>query len=107
MKAVRREEQRKAAHIGKYAAQIQLPHSSKAVKYLENSAVERDLKQVLLATQPETVYLHNPADKHDTHIAVFTRCLKALRSLSKDRRPKKVYGGEVWRNLDWLQDDDK
>jgi LmbE family N-acetylglucosaminyl deacetylase len=107
MKTVRREEQRKAAHIGDYSAQIQLSHPSKSVKDPQNTSVTSDLREVLLATCPEVVYLHNPADKHDTHIAVLTHCLKALRSLPKELRPKKVYGGEVWRSLDWLLDADK
>jgi hypothetical protein len=50
------------------------------------------------------VYLHNPADKHDTHIAVLHRCLEALRSLPAERRPRRVLGVEVWRDLDWLDD---
>lgn len=107
MKAVRREEQRKAAHIGEYSVQIQLSHPSKSVKDPQNASVTADLRKVLLATRPEIVYLHNPADKHDTHIAVLTHCLKALRSLPRELRPKKVYGGEVWRGLDWLLDTDK
>ena len=53
------------------------------------------------------VYLHNPADKHDTHVACFLRCLTALRSLPARLQPKAVYGCEVWRNLDWLVDADK
>jgi hypothetical protein len=53
------------------------------------------------------VYLHQPADKHDTHIAVLLRCLTALRALPVERRPKRVLGCEVWRDLDWLVDADK
>ncbi len=107
IKAVRRGEQRKAAVLGEYSVQIQLQHSSKSVKDLQNQTIVSDLHKVLLATQPEIVYLHNPTDKHDTHIAVLTHCLKALRLLPKSLRPNKLYGGEVWRNLDWLLDDDK
>jgi hypothetical protein len=57
--------------------------------------------------RPQVVYLHNPADKHDTHVAVFLRCLEALRSLPAEHRPAEVYGCEVWRDLDWLVDADK
>jgi hypothetical protein len=53
------------------------------------------------------VYLHNPADKHDTHVAVLARCLEALRGLPTGARPKRVLGCEVWRDLDWLVDTDK
>ncbi len=107
MKAVRQAEQRRAAKIGEYAAVIQLAHPSRLVKRAKAAAVDDDLAAVLRATQPHTVYLHNPADKHDTHVAVFLRCLQALRALPEARRPQQVYGCEVWRDLDWLTDADK
>lgn len=107
MKAVRREEQRRAAKLGKYAAVIQLAHPSSVVKDAANSAVRDELTAIVAACRAEVVYLHNPADKHDTHVAVFLRSLEALRLLPKSRRPKQVLGCEVWRNLDWLVDTDK
>ena len=107
MKAVRREEQRRAAKLGKYSAVIQLAHPSSAVKDAANSVVRDELAAIVAACRAEMVYLHNPADKHDTHVAVFLRSLEALRSLPKSRRPKQVLGCEVWRNLDWLVDTDK
>ena len=107
MKAVRRAEQRRAARLGKYAAVIQLGHPSAVVKDARSPAVRADLAAILSAASPHTVYLHNPADKHDTHIAVFLRSLEALRALPKSRRPRVVYGCEVWRDLDWLKDADK
>lgn len=107
MKAVRREEQRRAAKLGQYAAVIQLAHPSATVKNPKIEIVRADLRAILAACRPEVVYLHNPADKHDTHVAVFLRCLEALRALPKSRRPKRVLGCEVWRNLDWLVDTDK
>jgi len=107
MKTVRRTEQRKAAKLGRYAAMIQLAHPSAVVKDARSPAVRADLAAILRATRPRTVYLHNPADKHDTHVAVLQRCLEALRSLPPADRPEQVYGCEVWRNLDWLVDADK
>ena len=107
MKAVRREEQRRAAKLGKYSAVIQLAHPSAAVKDAANSVVRDELSAIVAACRAEVVYLHNPADKHDTHVAVFLRSLAALRTLPKARRPKQVLGCEVWRNLDWLVDTDK
>jgi LmbE family N-acetylglucosaminyl deacetylase len=107
MKAVRRDEQRRAAKLGKYSAVIQLAHPSKVVKDTRTEIVRADLTAILKACEAEVVYLHNPADKHDTHVAVFLRCLEALRALPKSRRPKQVLGCEVWRNLDWLVDTDK
>lgn len=107
MKTVRRDEQRRAARLGKYSAAIQLAHPSKVVKDANTDVVRTDLAAILRACRAEIVYLHNPADKHDTHIAVLLRCLEALRKLPRNQRPKRVYGCEVWRNLDWLVDTDK
>ncbi len=107
MQAVRRREQRKAARLGGYSIQIQLAHSSAAVKRRGQPAVAGDLRQVFAGCRPDVVYLHNPADKHDTHVAVFLRCLEAIRSLPKPQRPRHVYGCEVWRDLDWLPDLEK
>ena len=53
------------------------------------------------------MYLHNLADKHDTHVSAALRAIAALRALPREIRPRKVYGCEVWRDLDWLMDDDK
>lgn len=107
MKGVRRDEQRRAAELGRYAAQVQLAHPSAIVKDPRDVRVVDDLRTLLGAMSPRVVYLHNPADKHDTHIAVFLRSLAALRSLPAERRPARVLGCEVWRNLDWLVDADK
>lgn len=108
MMAVRRDEQNKAAFIGDYAAQLQLDYSSSVVRAEDESApVVEDLLNILKITQPTTVYLHNPADKHSTHIGVLKRCIAALRQLPAEMRPPHIYGCEVWRDLDWMLDDDK
>jgi hypothetical protein len=77
------------------------------VKSAKSAAVRGDLAAIFAACPAKIVYLHNPADKHDTHVAVFLRCLEALRALPKAKRPQQVLGCEVWRNLDWLVDTDK
>ncbi|MBI5380892.1 MAG: PIG-L family deacetylase [Opitutae bacterium] len=107
MQNVRRTEQRKAAYIGDYSIQLQLAHPSSAVKDPKNADVQSDLATILAGCTPEVVYLHQPADKHDTHIGVFAHALRALRAMPAARRPKKVYGCEVWRDLDWMVDADK
>ncbi len=107
MMAVRRKEQKKAAFVGEYAAQVLLNHPSAAVKDSANTAVADDLTAVLEATQPDVVYTHNPADKHDTHVGVTLRLVDAIRRLPATSRPKKLYGCEVWRDLDWIIDADK
>ncbi len=107
MQKVRLTEQRKAAYVGDYACQFQLGFTSAEVKNPSERAVVEDLKQILHATEPEVVYLHNPADKHDTHIGVLLRSIAALRAVRDSSVPKKVYGCEVWRDLDWMPDDAK
>jgi LmbE family N-acetylglucosaminyl deacetylase len=107
MQGVRRIEQRKAAVVGGYSAQIQLDYTSSAVKDPKQKGVQEDLVTILRATRPRVVYLHNLADKHDTHVAVTLRALAALRAIDDDARPKRVYGCEVWRDLDWLVDTEK
>ncbi|MFM1748876.1 MAG: hypothetical protein RLZZ188_2542 [Verrucomicrobiota bacterium] len=107
MQGVRRDEQRKAAVLGRYAIQLQLAHPSSVVKTPGHAGVAADLAAIFGGCRPEVVYLHNPADKHDTHVAVLLRCLEALRALPADRRPRRVLGCEVWRDLDWMVDTDK
>ncbi len=107
MKKVRIVEQRKAAFVGEYACQIQLGHPTSEVKNAKETALVEDLKLIFRAARPEVVYLHNLADKHDTHVAVALRAIAALRALAGEFKPKQVYGCEVWRDLDWLTDEDK
>ena len=107
MMAIRRQEQNTAAVIGGYAAMFQLDYPSSAIKSPTEQELKNDLKAILAATRPEVVYTHNPADKHDTHIGVTIAALLAMRELPRDQRPKQVIGCEVWRNLDWLPDEQK
>ncbi|MBQ7566811.1 MAG: PIG-L family deacetylase [Oscillospiraceae bacterium] len=107
MKAVREQEQNSAALLGGYGFMAQLKYSSAEVKKTACGDVTADIRELLLAARPETVYTHNLADKHDTHVAVALRTIAALRSLPIDARPKKVYGLEGWRDLDWMCDGDK
>jgi LmbE family N-acetylglucosaminyl deacetylase len=107
MRAVRRKEQRKAAIVGEYGAQVFLDYPSSAIKDGTNQQPVQDLARMLDAAQPEIVYTHNLADKHDTHVGVALKVIEAIRSLPADSRPQKVYGCEMWRDLDWLIDADK
>ena len=107
MQAVRRQEQKKAAYVGEYAAVALLNHPSSNVKSATNPAAKNDIKAIVAAARPEVIYTHNLADKHDTHVGVTLRTIAALRELPADQRPKKVYGCEVWRDLDWMVDGDK
>ena len=106
MKSVRITEQKNAAAVGGYAAQFLLSYSSAEVKK-KNDAMIHEIASVIKACAPKRLYTHNLADKHDTHVAVALRVIAALRSLSPEDRPEKVYSLEVWRGLDWLCDSDK
>lgn len=107
MKVVRIEEQKKAAMLGEYGAQLLLGHPSKQVKDKDDTEIVKELVGILKVTKPQYVYIHNFADKHETHVATALKAIKALRELNADEQPEKVYGCEVWRNLDWINDDEK
>jgi LmbE family N-acetylglucosaminyl deacetylase len=107
MRLVRFKEQRKAAIVGEYAAQVMLDFPSKAVKDASRHEPVEDIRAILRAAKPKFIYTHNLADKHDTHVAVALRTLEALRGLNLAERPEKVFGCEVWRALDWMVDSDK
>ncbi len=106
MVAQRRSEQIKAAQAGDYATLILLNYPSKDIGDNNTKLIE-DLRQIIEYYQPEVMYTHNPADKHKTHIRVLESTIMALRALPISRRPSALYGCECWRNLDWLNDDDK
>jgi LmbE family N-acetylglucosaminyl deacetylase len=105
--AERVKEQQAAARLGQYSFIAQLGYQSKEVRGADKTDPVDDLLALLEAARPEVVYLHNPADKHDTHVACFARCIEALRRLPKAARPAKVLGCEVWRALDWMVDAEK
>jgi LmbE family N-acetylglucosaminyl deacetylase len=107
MKAVRKKEQKKAAMVGEYAAVAFLNYSSSEVKDAQDVRAREDIKDLIDLARPRVVYTHNPADKHDTHVAVGLRTIQAIRELPVEARPEKVYGCEVWRDLDWMLDEDK
>ncbi len=107
MKAVRRQEQKKAALVGEYSGVAFLNYPSSEVKDPAVLAVREDLKELFSVLKPRVIYTHNPADRHDTHVAVALRTIQALRQLPPENRPEKVYGCEVWRDLDWLIEEDK
>ena len=107
MRLVRFKEQRKAAIVGEYAAQIMLDFPSRMVKDSSSPHPVNDITAVLRATRPQVVFTHNLADKHETHISVVLRVIAAIRGLPENERPQKLYGCEVWRDLDWMIDSDK
>jgi LmbE family N-acetylglucosaminyl deacetylase len=107
MRLVRFKEQRKAAIVGEYAAQVMLDFPSKIIKDASRTEPVEDIMAVIRATKPQIVYTHNLADKHDTHVGVALRVIEALRRLDQSERPARLVGCEVWRALDWMVDADK
>ena len=107
LRRVRFKEQRKAAIIGEYAAQVMLDYPSKAVKDGSNWQPIEDLAQILKLAHPQFVSTHNLTDKHDTHVGAALKVIAAIRSLPEKERPQKLLGCEVWRDLDWMVDNDK
>jgi len=107
MIAIREKEQRTAATIGQYSFVAQLRHPSKVLKESTSFTLQNELASILKEIHPDIIYTHSPADKHMTHIAVFSSLLKALRTLPQKERPKKLIGCEAWRDLDWLPNEKK
>jgi LmbE family N-acetylglucosaminyl deacetylase len=107
MRLVRFAEQRKAAVVGEYAAQVMLDYPSRAIKDGGDQKPVEDIAALLRFAHPRLIYTHNLADKHDTHVGVALKVIAAIRSLPEAERPEKLYGCEVWRDLDWMVDKDK
>ena len=81
MRLVRFKEQKKAATVGEYAAQVLLDYPSKAVKDGNNNQPIEDIASLLQIANPQFVFTHNLADKHDTHVGVAMKVIAAIRSL--------------------------
>jgi hypothetical protein len=107
MRLVRFKEQRKAAFVGEYSAQVMLDYPSKIIKDASQLEPIADIVALLQSTKPRFIYTHNLADKHDTHVGVALRVIQAIRELPKSESPEKLFGCEVWRDLDWTVDTDK
>ena len=114
MRTLRREEQRAAARAGRYAAMLQLDFASAELQTPAGlAALTADLRTLLATMRPRVIYTHNPADKHNTHTAVFRAVLAAVRAWSAEpgvagrAASPQFLGCEVWRGLDWLPDEEK
>jgi LmbE family N-acetylglucosaminyl deacetylase len=107
MRDVRREEQRTAAKMGDFGLMIQLDVPTAELKSAADNPLTPDLLALFSLMRPRVVYTHNPADKHETHLHVLAAVVDALRALPEDRRPQSLLGCEVWRGLDWMNDNEK
>lgn len=102
----RADEQKLAAKLGQYSSQYQLGFQQ-LTNASECSLLAERLRPILEATRPTVIYTHNPADRHPTHLAVVLATIEAIRTLPTKVWPKKLFGCEVWRDLDWLPQDHK
>ncbi len=102
MAVLRKAEQKEAARMGEYTCLAMLNYPSKEIKDPTQQGLQEDLYRLLMHFKPQTVYIHNLCDSHPTHIATAVKSIAAIRQMDKGLRPKKVYGMEVWRDLDWL-----
>lgn len=107
MQGIRREEQRAAARLGRYGLMVQLDLPTTDLKSAPVNPLTADLQALLSLMTPRVVYTHNPIDKHETHLHVFAAVVNALRALPRERRPDQLFGCEVWRGLDWMNDSEK
>ncbi|MFM8719692.1 MAG: PIG-L deacetylase family protein, partial [Chthoniobacterales bacterium] len=80
LREMRRAEQREAAKLGGYAAVIQLGLTSAQLKDAKDDTARTLLGEIFHHAQPKIVYAHNPADRHDTHVAACLRTIDALRA---------------------------
>jgi LmbE family N-acetylglucosaminyl deacetylase len=99
---IRWEEQKKAARLGDYAFVDSLNVESGTLREVSGLARLADtLENYLADLNLESLYMHQPFDRHASHVRVCFALLEALRRLPKSKRPKQILGCEVWRNLDW------
>lgn len=107
MKAVRIKEQQEASEIGRYHSLYLLNYPSKDIKDKNNRDIVEEYKNIIKELKPEVIYTHSVLDKHPTHLGVAVKVIEAIRELDKEYQPKVFYGCEVWRGLDWINDDKK
>ena len=103
MISIRQKEQVEAAKLGNYSFIEMWELDSKSLKDTKQfsewvSRIQFFIEEV----KPKFLYTHNPFDRHLSHVIVCLATLEALRNLPKEKRPKEIWGCEVWRSLDWL-----
>ena len=100
---VRWVEQCEAAVLGRYGAVAGLGRSSADIRSVPGQmALIDELVEIIDAARPVNVYTHNPADSHESHVAVVAAVIHAIRRLPWSARPHRLVGVEGWRGLDWL-----
>ena len=101
MVKIRKAEQQKAALLGNYGL---LRFGGFLSSEADSDEAVSFIQDILTEYKPQTVYIHNLADKHKTHVSCSLTAIKALRNMKNYYTPEKLYMMEVWRSLDWLPD---
>ncbi len=107
IKNLRNKEQKEASEIGKYNSIYLLGYTSDEVKDINNKNIISEYIKIITELKPEIVYTHSILDKHPTHVSVALKVIEAIRNMPTYLQPKKIYGCEVWRSLDWVSDEKK
>lgn len=102
MAELRTAEQKRAAEAGGYSALYLLEKASDEIKRADPALIEEIASILREFPNSKALYLHNPFDRHPTHVAACLAAIEAVRSLDEEEKPEKIYGCEVWRGLDWL-----
>ena len=102
MISIRQQEQISAACLGRYSAMIQLGYESTQLLGSICLPLVEVLQSILTEIRPQVLYLHNPADRHATHVSVCLHAVEALRRMPEVHLPEQIWGVEVWRGLDWV-----
>jgi LmbE family N-acetylglucosaminyl deacetylase len=100
---IREKEQQKAARLGKYSGVVFLRLASRDIRNPRKREEVAELIFKQIKDMPlKNVYTHSLFDNHPTHLAVSQCVISALKKLPLNKRPKAVYGMEVWGSLEWL-----
>lgn len=105
MIGARLEEQLNAMKVGEYSSLFMLNYTSSEIKNVDERAKD-DLITIIKTLKPTSIYMHNPFDKHPTHLGALKTTMSALRSIDLSF-VNKVFGCEVWQSLEWLNLEDK
>ncbi len=110
MVEIRTAEQKRASEIGRYNKLYLLEHPSKLVQG-KDKTIKQELVEILNQyPDVENIYIHNPFDKHKTHVSSCEISIDAIKEAYANGclpNLKMVLGVEVWRSLDWLPDEYK
>ncbi len=107
MVEMRTAEQKRAATYGKYEKVFLFDLPSSVIKEKRHEIAEKIAEIIDKETELETVFTHSPFDSHPTHVNATKVAIEGVRLSKNEKKPKSFIGVELWRDLDWLDKDDK